>query len=152
MKKNIAKKNSYNYCNLFFSFLFLSSVAVSSYTQAPATMQQARLRLTLLLSLVIVIVIVSYSVAGPVSASGWKYLTHDWTLGSVNLYSDLAKEIHEAQRRCEKKMWFAPPNAGMGSDIHVCMCMCTNVSNKCMSGSSLCLYSSQHYIYVDILQ
>lgn len=55
-----------------------------------------------------------------VSALDLKFLTHDWTSGPANLYSDLAKEIHRSQRVCDKKLWYSPPGAGMGSDIHVC--------------------------------
>lgn len=54
------------------------------------------------------------------SSSSWKHLTHDWTLGEANLYSSLAKEIFTSQRACnQKKLWYAPSNFGMGSDIHV---------------------------------
>ena len=55
-----------------------------------------------------------------ISVSEWKYLTHDWTRGEANLFSNLAKEMYKSQRVCDKKLWYSPPNAGMGSDIHVC--------------------------------
>lgn len=92
------------------SHLLLTQLVSFCLRPSPVAMHQlSPLRSIIFLSLLAV----------SISVSEWKYLTHDWTRGQANLYSDLAKEMYRSQRVCDKMLWYAPPNAGMGSDIHV---------------------------------